>query len=188
MSIGVPPLSQYKSVEPSSAVVKCYMFIVIKHQYKYSKPAIHFIKSIITTNIYMFTKSQYLILFLSIRPFEPLKVLVTESWFFEGCVSFSPRKLSIQHFYQLFVKKRGEMNLTNGAVAIEIHWPSIATLPIVVCDCYIETYPHNAPALPPTKWMLVKFLQNIVWKLRLLHGKYSLHVGRLYKIHIKFCE
>lgn len=50
----------------------------------------------------MFTKSQYQILFSSIRPFEP-------------------RKLSIQHFYQLFVKKRGEMNLTNGAVAIEIH-------------------------------------------------------------------
>lgn len=49
----------------------------------------------------MFTKSQYQILFSSIRPFEP-------------------RKLSIQHFYQLFVKKRGEMNLTNGAVAIEI--------------------------------------------------------------------
>lgn len=160
MSIGVPPLSQYKSVEPSSAVVKCYMLIVIKHQYKYSKPAIHFIKSIITTNIYMFTKSQYQILFSSIRPFEP-------------------RKLSIQHFYQLFVKKRGEMNLTNGAVAIEIHWPSIATLPIVVCDCYIETYPHNAPALPPTKWMLVKLLQNIVWKLKLERGKYSLHVGRL---------
>lgn len=69
----------------------------------------------------MFTKSQYLILFSSIRPFEPLKVLVTESWFLEGCGFFSPRKLSIQHFYQLFVKKRGEMNLTNGAVAIEIH-------------------------------------------------------------------
>lgn len=69
----------------------------------------------------MFTKSQYQILFSSIRPFEPLKVLVTESWFFEGYVFFSPRKLSIQHFYQLFVKKRGEMNLTNGAVAIEIH-------------------------------------------------------------------
>lgn len=69
----------------------------------------------------MFTKSQYQILFSPIRPFEPLKVLVTESLFLEGCVFFSPRKLSIQHFYQLFVKKRGEMNLTNGAVAIEIH-------------------------------------------------------------------
>lgn len=107
MSIGVPPLSQYKSVEPSSAVVKCYMLIVIKHQYKYSKPAIHFIKSIITTNIYMFTKSQYLILFLSIRPFEPLKVLVTESWFLEGCGFFFSPKIEYPTFSSIIRWKTG---------------------------------------------------------------------------------